>query len=643
MARINHINPRNYREHFLLIKTIKSKKIGSEITVNYATLVLYGSIINKIYDSADIGFRDDTTLLSVKILKPNWTVSTDDLIYRNGLVYQVDSVDVDQFNLQELKLTARFIYLIDDNLELKKVINLNNTDTELENKLQAKYVSSWTFKAFQNKISEKLIQSQNAIDADVNNLNKTLTAFQSQTTTKISEITNLLNKKQTILPNTTTFQLIKKNAEGISYADFPIVINETERALWNTVSQKLDISEFVSFQAAMLNSDVTKVPVSVFENYKSSWETNLVNIQTDLSAKIKNNTSTITDLSTKINISANTANLTAIKVNTNTNLLETLTTNVNNNNTKITELTNQTTICQTELKELTNNVVNNTNNLNTAITKIGINESKINDLTTKNYVNTTNLVDLTTKTSSNISQIATLSTQQAINSANIENKMDLVVQLGTKQETYQDADDLEEYNENYLYEMWNAPDITTLAIVNHTLFSDNLVYSVEFNHFNTREKVLFMLQYLKIQSDAIKRQWANKIADLFDIVRGTKDYKTFWKVILWNITTDVDASEQNPMIGGVGPTDDERKVFMNNSWKFQNKEAIATGFLYYLKSYNFTKTPNNIFFLSETRTQVLTRPKTKTRVIKILQNNLDLLNLLKTEVAELKAKINERR
>ncbi|MCU9934772.1 hypothetical protein NWE61_06895 [Mycoplasmopsis felis] len=45
MARINHINPREYREPFLIVKTFINDETGLRTQTSYNSKLLYGSII----------------------------------------------------------------------------------------------------------------------------------------------------------------------------------------------------------------------------------------------------------------------------------------------------------------------------------------------------------------------------------------------------------------------------------------------------------------------------------------------------------------------------------------------------------------------------------------------------------------------
>lgn len=149
---------------------------------------------------------------------------------------------------------------------------------------------------------------------------------------------------------------------------------------------------------------------------------------------------------------------------------------------------------------------------------------------------------------------------------------------------------------------WNIPEINTLEITRSRRHSSNLVYDITFNHFDTKEKIIYWLQYLKTLNSKERNKWAVKVSDLFDGVRiSNQNYTGFWKIILYESSSDPNPSETNPQLGGYGPNDNNTTTprsnqIMTDSWKFYDKNAVRLSLLYLINKYPWTRSENNIFY-----------------------------------------------
>ncbi|MCU9933032.1 hypothetical protein NWQ33_03895 [Mycoplasmopsis cynos] len=72
--RINHINPREYREPFLIVKTFINDETGLRTQTSYNSKLLYGSIIQTHELQNSSNEREAKEILSIKFLKPNFEI-----------------------------------------------------------------------------------------------------------------------------------------------------------------------------------------------------------------------------------------------------------------------------------------------------------------------------------------------------------------------------------------------------------------------------------------------------------------------------------------------------------------------------------------------------------------------------------------
>lgn len=251
MARINRINSRNYREPFLLIKVKEQNEMGLLSHKTYYNKLIYASIMRINNQISDRETRTDNEELSIKFLKVNFDISVNDLVYRNNKIYVIKTIDTDQFNKQEQKITCTFLSSLDEDLQLKKYLN----EVEELKELNKNFDNSLSFEQFKNE----------------------------------------LDKKENVLPEITNFSLIKKENGIVSFKELDIDLNDLEIAK-NDISNLKD--NYLSKQEAQrvylkLNESPDLEPI----NLKIRQ---LENVDTDLRSLIENANNAINLNSNKI-------------------------------------------------------------------------------------------------------------------------------------------------------------------------------------------------------------------------------------------------------------------------------------------------------------------------------------------------------
>ncbi|QJR43632.1 hypothetical protein HLA87_02435 [Mycoplasma miroungigenitalium] len=125
---LNHTNTRNYREPFYLVKFTRKNVDGLNSNREFVHFLFFGSIMQDKDLSLGTSERPAVEALSIKILNTSHVVEIGDLIYRNSKLYQIVSVDKDQFNKQELKLRATYISELEAQADLiEYVTNITKT------------------------------------------------------------------------------------------------------------------------------------------------------------------------------------------------------------------------------------------------------------------------------------------------------------------------------------------------------------------------------------------------------------------------------------------------------------------------------------------------------------------------------------
>lgn len=122
MARINHTNTRNYREPFLVIKWKRNNGDGLESVREFNSRWFFGSVMQDRSITTSINERNEAETLSIKVLNTSTYIENGDLIYRAKKVFQIISVDADQYNKQEQMLKATYLSDIEKQVDLYEYI-----------------------------------------------------------------------------------------------------------------------------------------------------------------------------------------------------------------------------------------------------------------------------------------------------------------------------------------------------------------------------------------------------------------------------------------------------------------------------------------------------------------------------------------
>ncbi|WGI36485.1 collagen-like protein [Mesomycoplasma lagogenitalium] len=168
MARNNRINSRNYKEPFLIVKVKQENSHGLNLSTFYYHKLIYGSIMRAKDLSTDSTSRVESEKISIKILKTVWSVEINDLIIRANKIFNIVSVDVDQFNIQEQKIEAVFLSNLQDNQQLanylKNVEELKEVEKNVTNFL--------TIDQFNNEKNQMEQNFNNLLNLKQNSLNE---------------------------------------------------------------------------------------------------------------------------------------------------------------------------------------------------------------------------------------------------------------------------------------------------------------------------------------------------------------------------------------------------------------------------------------------------------------------------------------
>lgn len=121
MARINHIDTRNYSEAFYVVKVVWENENGLLTKKEFYSRYFYGSIMQDNSVESDSSAIDEVQKLSIKMLKTStFNITVGDLVVRNDKVYQIVNINFDLYNNQEQQLKANYIS------ELSAQVDLSN-------------------------------------------------------------------------------------------------------------------------------------------------------------------------------------------------------------------------------------------------------------------------------------------------------------------------------------------------------------------------------------------------------------------------------------------------------------------------------------------------------------------------------------
>ncbi|BAW18188.1 hypothetical protein MBVG596_0381 [Mycoplasmopsis bovigenitalium] len=109
MPRVNHVDVRNYKEPFLVIKWVRNNSDGLESAREFSSRFVYGSIMRDRNIATSPNERSETEVLSIKVLNIGTYIDVGDLIYRAKKVFQITAIDSDQFNRQEQHIKATYV------------------------------------------------------------------------------------------------------------------------------------------------------------------------------------------------------------------------------------------------------------------------------------------------------------------------------------------------------------------------------------------------------------------------------------------------------------------------------------------------------------------------------------------------------
>ncbi|VEU66199.1 Collagen triple helix repeat (20 copies) [Mesomycoplasma conjunctivae] len=224
------IDPRKYREPFLIIKIKKQVDQGVQESIKYFSKTIFGHIVRDKDLLANGMVRDEWDILIIKLLKTDFNIETDDYVFRANAVYRVTSIDTDLFNVQEQKIVVKYAG------ELKEFTDLAN------------YV---------NNVVQDASLSQDL------NLGISPRQFRQG-----------LDEKQNRLPLTNGFKLINVEENQVNYKDLPL--NDGDIKNWN---QKVDPSQLLELRQNL-------------EQNISTSEQNLQNLITQTETNLNKNITT---------------------------------------------------------------------------------------------------------------------------------------------------------------------------------------------------------------------------------------------------------------------------------------------------------------------------------------------------------------
>ncbi len=204
MARINHIDTRNYSEAFYVVKVVRENENGLLTKKEFYSRYFYGSIMQDNSVESDSSAIDEVQKLSIKMLKTStFNITVGDLVVRNDKVYQIVNINFDLYNNQEQQLKANYIS------ELSAQVDLSNHIKQVQSQ------------PVQNGLN--VVASRKYVDEKVNNVlddfNKWSSNSQSSYETLKSETLSTLEQYKndfTIKVDTNVNYITKLNDEIIA-------------------------------------------------------------------------------------------------------------------------------------------------------------------------------------------------------------------------------------------------------------------------------------------------------------------------------------------------------------------------------------------------------------------------------------------
>lgn len=108
MSRTLHVNPRNFKEPFFLIKPVVNKINGIDQIVSYKTIMFFGSIRNKFISRNESHNLPFIPTLSIKIIKPEIVFNKGDSIRYRGENYVINSIEYDLYSRNEMIINCEY-------------------------------------------------------------------------------------------------------------------------------------------------------------------------------------------------------------------------------------------------------------------------------------------------------------------------------------------------------------------------------------------------------------------------------------------------------------------------------------------------------------------------------------------------------
>ncbi|MCE6061894.1 hypothetical protein J8A71_03240 [Mycoplasmopsis agalactiae] len=321
MARINHIDTRNYSEAFYVVKVVRENENGLLAKKEFYSRYFYGSIMQDNSVESDSSAIDEVQKLSIKMLKTStFNISVGDLVVRNDKVYQIVNINFDLYNNQEQQLKANYISELSAQVDLDnhiKQVQSQPVQNGLNVVASRKYVDDKVDNVladFSNWSSNSQNQYETLKSETISTLEQYKNDFSVKVDANVSYITKLDNEI-IALDNK-----VNKNNANISNE-----LNENKKELDIKIEQNKKEQEAI-------NSNVDRQ----IKRNKSELETSLSEKENSLRDEISKNRD---DLENSINIKEQNATEALNSAKNELSIL--ITTNKQNNDKSIAELKNK--------------------------------------------------------------------------------------------------------------------------------------------------------------------------------------------------------------------------------------------------------------------------------------------------------------
>ncbi|EIN15211.1 Hypothetical protein MAGb_3200 [Mycoplasmopsis agalactiae 14628] len=311
MARINHIDTRNYSEAFYVVKVVRENENGLLAKKEFYSRYFYGSIMQDNSIESNSSAIDEVQKLSIKMLKTStFNIAVGDLVVRNDKVFQIVNINFDLYNNQEQQLKANYLSelsaqtdlanhlkqvqsqpvqnglnvvasrkYVDDKVEAV-LADFNNWSSSSENSYQElkndtrrileQYKNDFNVKADANsdyisKLNNELISLDAKVDKNNTGVSNELSDSKKALDNKIEQ-----NKKEQEIINSNVDKLIKSNSQELNAS-----INETANSLRSEISKNKEdlensINKNAQEAAEALNNAKSELSLSMFTNKQNS-------------------------------------------------------------------------------------------------------------------------------------------------------------------------------------------------------------------------------------------------------------------------------------------------------------------------------------------------------------------------------------